>query len=73
MLDKHSITISGHSTSITLEPQFWSQLKVMAKTQGKSLNCLVTEIDKAREDHTNLSSAIRLFILQALLKDQKAD
>lgn len=62
---KHSINIHGHQTSITLEDEFWQALKAEAKHTGKSLNKLVAHIDDTRGDH-NLSSAIRLYILDML-------
>lgn len=63
-LKKHSVVISGHQTSVTLENIFWQKLKTIAKLQGKSLKALITEIDKSRT--TNLSSAIRVYILKNL-------
>lgn len=64
ILKKHSVVIAGHQTSITLENIFWAQLKAIAKTEGKSLKALITEIDTTRT--TNLSSAIRVYILKKL-------
>ncbi len=63
-LKKHSVVITGHQTSITLENIFWQKLKSIAKSEGKSLKLLITEIDATRT--TNLSSAIRVFILKKL-------
>ena len=60
---KRSLTIAGHSTSLSLEPEFWEALKAAAMAQGKSMAALVAEIDQAREGR-NLSSAIRVWILQ---------
>ena len=65
-MKKHSVTILGHETSITLEDEFWNALKVEATTNGLSLNKLIAEIDDARDLQTNLSSAIRLYILKNL-------
>ena len=59
---KRSIMIDGHKTSVSLEDAFWSGLKEIARGQQASLSILVAEIDKARQ-HRNLSSAIRLFVL----------
>ncbi|MBC7521674.1 MAG: ribbon-helix-helix domain-containing protein, partial [Sandarakinorhabdus sp.] len=53
MLVKHSLTIAGHATSLTLEPVFWDALKAAAVADGKPLAALVAEIDEART--TNLS------------------
>ncbi len=60
---KRSLTIAGHKTSLSLEPEFWEALKAAATAQGKSMAALVAEIDQARAGR-NLSSAIRVWILQ---------
>jgi predicted DNA-binding ribbon-helix-helix protein len=62
MADKHSLTIAGHATSLTLEPIFWEALKTAAIAEDKSLAALVAEIDEART--TNLSSAIRVWLYE---------
>ena len=62
MLVKHSLTIAGHATSLTLEPVFWDALKAAAVADGKPLAALVAEIDEART--TNLSSAIRVWLYE---------
>ena len=59
---KRSIVIAGHKTSVSLEDAFWSGLKNIARAQQATLSNIVAEIDKARQ-HGNLSSAIRLFVL----------
>ena len=64
ILKKHSVVISGHQTSFTLENIFWVELKNLAKKQEKSLKALITEIDAGRT--TNLSSAVRVYILKKL-------
>lgn len=61
-LRKRSVTISGHGTSVSLENAFWDALKDLAEERGISMNALITEIDKERTG--NLSSAIRVFILE---------
>ena len=58
---KRSILIAGHATSISLEDVFWDELKRIAERQGQPVNDLITEIDEART--TNLSSAVRVFVL----------
>lgn len=63
-MKKRSVNILGHATSVTLEEEFWTALKEIAQTQGKSINLMIAEIDKNRSG--NLSSAIRVFILQEL-------
>jgi predicted DNA-binding ribbon-helix-helix protein len=59
---KRSIVIAGHKTSVSLEDAFWTALKKIAIGRDKTLSDLVTEIDTGRL-HGNLSSAIRLFVL----------
>ena len=59
---KRSIVLAGHKTSVSLEDAFWEGLKDIAKTMRTSLSDLVGSIDTDRE-HANLSSAIRLFVL----------
>ena len=59
---KRSVHINGHKTSVSLEDAFWSGLKEIADAQGTTLSAMVAEIDKKREQ-SNLSSAIRLFVL----------
>lgn len=63
---KRSVVVAGHRTSIALEPAFWDELTVIAARRGVSLNALVSEIDAARGDVANLSSAVRLYILDDL-------
>lgn len=63
-MNKHSIVISGHQTSFSLEPEFWAELKQIALQKGLSLGTLIEEIDNTRRG--NLSSAIRIYILKTL-------
>jgi predicted DNA-binding ribbon-helix-helix protein len=60
---KRSIVIDGHKTSVSLEDAFWSELKGIAHAQQGTLSALVAKIDETRA-HGNLSSAIRLFVLE---------
>jgi predicted DNA-binding ribbon-helix-helix protein len=62
---KRSIVIGGHKTSVSLEDAFWRGLKDIARAQRMTLSTMVGEIDKARHQ-SNLSSAIRLFVLDRL-------
>jgi predicted DNA-binding ribbon-helix-helix protein len=59
---KRSIVVSGHKTSVSLEEAFWKALKEIAASRNTALSELVASIDAERH-HANLSSAIRLFIL----------
>lgn len=68
-MKKISISLCGHQTSITLEPEFIDVLYALAKRHGKSVAAIINEIDSSRESGTNLSSAIRVWILnQTLLR-----
>src|ERR1700682_113972 len=59
---KRSIVIVGHKTSVSLEDAFWKGLKEIAGGRGMTMSDLVAAIDSERK-HGNLSSAIRLFVL----------
>jgi len=59
---KRSIVIAGHKTSVSLEDAFWSSLKEIGSERDETLSNLVAKIDADRQ-HRNLSSAIRLFVL----------
>jgi predicted DNA-binding ribbon-helix-helix protein len=59
---KRSIVIAGHKTSVSLEDAFWKGLKEIAGSRDMTLSDLVATIDSERR-HGNLSSAIRLFVL----------
>jgi predicted DNA-binding ribbon-helix-helix protein len=64
MLRKRSVTIAGHRTSISLEDEFWAELIRIAEDGNISINRLISKIDETRI--TNLSSAIRLHVLDDL-------
>jgi predicted DNA-binding ribbon-helix-helix protein len=59
---KRSIVVGGHKTSVSLEDEFWAALKKIALTHRVTLSDLVGSIDSQRQ-HGNLSSAVRLFVL----------
>jgi predicted DNA-binding ribbon-helix-helix protein len=61
-IEKHSVLLDGHKTSVSLEREFWDALAEIAQVRGCSLNALVAEIDRARAG--NLSSALRLYVLR---------
>lgn len=67
MITKRSVSIRGHATSISVEDRFWERLRIIAGERGLSLAAQIAEIDAARTPGTNLSSAIRLFILDDAL------
>jgi predicted DNA-binding ribbon-helix-helix protein len=59
---KRSIVVAGHKTSVSLEDAFWNALREIAGERQMTLSDLVAAIDSQRQ-HGNLSSAIRLFVL----------
>lgn len=61
---KRSLTIAGHRTSVSLEAPFWTALAEIAGVKELSIAALVGEIDRERPSDTNLSAAIRVFVLQ---------
>jgi predicted DNA-binding ribbon-helix-helix protein len=60
---ERSIVVVGHKTSVSLEDAFWSGLKEIARERHMNLSEVVAEIDAQRQ-HGNLSSALRLFVLE---------
>lgn len=67
---KHSLTLSGHRTSVTLEPEFWAAFRAIARAQGRGLNELATEIDAKRGPERGLASAIRVHVLTWVQRDR---
>jgi predicted DNA-binding ribbon-helix-helix protein len=65
-MHKRSITIDGHRTSVALESEFWRELSAIAEERQLSLTALIAEIDRTKAEPGNLSSALRLHVLQAL-------
>lgn len=68
---KHSLMIAGHPTSVSLEPAFWQRLRHVADARTLALAALVAAIDAARGE-ANLSSAIRVFLLEEALGSDAA-
>jgi predicted DNA-binding ribbon-helix-helix protein len=62
---KRSLTIAGHRTSLSLEPEFWEALRKAATARGVSVSALVNEIDQGRGQR-NLSGAVRVWLLKDL-------
>lgn len=69
-MKKLSVSLSGHQTSITLEPEFIDTLKRIAIIRGTSIASIVCEIDNNRAPNTNLSSAIRVWILNWVISNK---
>lgn len=63
--EKHSLTLKGHRTSVSLEPEFWAAFRRLAAEEGRPINDLAAEIDAAR-DGRGLASAIRVYVLERL-------
>jgi predicted DNA-binding ribbon-helix-helix protein len=71
---KRSIVVAGHKTSVSLEDEFWSGLKEISSDRRMTLSESIAAIDSKRQ-HNNLSSAIRLFVLdfyRAQISEPKA-
>ena len=70
-MKKISVIIANrHQTSIALEEEFWEELQKISKEKSYTINKLITEIDSTRKDK-NLSSAIRVYVLQYVKKKQE--
>lgn len=65
MLKKSVIIAKRHYTSVSIEPEFWNEFERIASKENISTNELITKIDAQRGEN-NLSSAIRVFVLQSL-------
>ncbi|MBM1309084.1 ribbon-helix-helix domain-containing protein [Sulfitobacter mediterraneus] len=63
---KHSVTLKGHRTSVSLEDEFWREFRAIAGQRGLPINALVAQIDAERGLDLGLASAIRLFVLRSL-------
>ena len=68
---KRSIAVGGHKTSITLEDAFWARLKDIARSRNMTLSEIIGYID-SRRNQPNLSSTIRLFVLESALAQRDA-
>jgi predicted DNA-binding ribbon-helix-helix protein len=69
---KHSLTLRGHRTSVTLEPEFWQAFRQIAAEKNIPINVLAAHIDAMREADTGLASAIRVYVL-AYFRNPAAD
>ena len=63
--EKHSLTLKGHRTSVSLEPEFWAAFRAYAKARGQGINECAADIDAARGE-AGLASALRLAVLRDL-------
>ena len=69
---KRSVVIDGHKSSVSLEDSFWTELKKIAHTRQVTLSEVIGKIE-ATHAQSNLSSAIRLFVLQHFRGDKRMD
>ena len=60
---KHSLTLRGHRTSVSLEAAFWRAFRDIAAERGVAINVLAVEVDEGREPDVGLASAIRVVVL----------
>jgi len=67
---KHSLTLKGHRTSVSLEDEFWDAFREIASARDIPLNSLAAEIDAERGVDMGLASAIRLFVLRHYRNEQ---
>ncbi len=63
---KHSLTLKGHRTSVSLEDDFWFAFRDISEELNRPINDLAAEIDEMRGEDCGLASAIRLFVLNDL-------
>ncbi|WP_299967165.1 ribbon-helix-helix domain-containing protein [uncultured Roseobacter sp.] len=70
---KHSVTLKGHRTSVSLEPEFWQAFRRIAAEKSVPINALVAQIDVERGTRAGLASAIRLHVLRDLQARLAAD
>ncbi|PCH68320.1 MAG: aryl-sulfate sulfotransferase [Rhodobacteraceae bacterium] len=63
---KHSLTLRGHRTSVSLEDEFWEAFCKIAAQKGQPINVLAAEIDAERGVEIGLASAIRVYVLKHL-------
>lgn len=64
LIVKRSVSINGHRTSYSLEQPFYDELLAIAAARGVTTASLVASVDAARSPGANLSSALRLFVLE---------
>ncbi|PJJ86703.1 putative DNA-binding ribbon-helix-helix protein [Brevirhabdus pacifica] len=69
---KHSLTLRGHRTSVTLEKEFWDAFRAAAARRDMAINELAARIDEERGTDCGLATAIRLFILRELTEAARA-
>ena len=66
---KISVSLRGHRTSISLEPEFWDSFRSLCRNDGRRPSAVLAEIDATRRE--NLSSAVRLWVLARLWRGMR--
>lgn len=66
VVQKRSIVVGGHKTSITLEEVFWQEVRRIAVEQSLTIGQFITAVDSSRAEGSNLSSALRLAVIHNL-------
>jgi predicted DNA-binding ribbon-helix-helix protein len=69
---KHSLTLKGHRTSVSLEEEFWREFRRIAREDGLTINALAANIDVDRDPDVGLASSIRVYVLQRALASRDA-
>ena len=64
MLEKRSIRLLGHQTSIALEPEFWAALEAIARAETAPLPAIIARVDRTRTPDQPLASALRVHALR---------
>lgn len=65
MIEKRSVSLAGHRTSVALEPEFWAAVERLSEADGLAVSAWVARVDRARGER-NLASAIRVAVLAAV-------
>lgn len=71
-LEKRSMRLSGHRTSVALEPLFWLNVEALARARGVSIPTLCAMVDQTKLEGQSLASALRCAVLQYAIDAQKA-
>ncbi len=67
---KHSLSLRGHRTSVSLEDPFWTEFRRLAARDGRAVNDLAAEIDAGRDPAVGLASALRVYVLERLVAER---
>ena len=68
-MKKLSVSLSGHRTSISIENEFFDALQKIAAIEKRSIAAIIAEIDDTRDGRSNLSSAVRVWVLRRAMRD----